>query len=87
MQTMSPLALYQQALENGEYQADEVQREAMTRLDGIYQALTRADTPAAPASGGLLGKLNKLLGKSKTDAQPPPVACICGAESGAVRPG
>lgn len=71
MQTMSPLALYQQALENGEYQADDVQRVAMTRLDGIYQALTRISPPAAAVSGGLFGKLNKLLGKSKNDVQTP----------------
>ena len=71
MQTMSPLALYQQALENGEYQADDVQRAAMTRLDGIYQALTRISPPASAASGGLFGKLNKLLGKSKNDVQTP----------------
>ncbi|MBD8164680.1 cell division protein ZapE [Erwinia persicina] len=71
MQTMSPLALYQQALENGEYQADEVQRAAITRLDGIYQALTRDSAAAAPAGGGLFSRLNKLLGKSKNDAQIP----------------
>ena len=71
MQTMSPLALYQQALENGEYQADEVQRAAITRLDGIYQVLTRNSASAAPAGGGLLNRLNKLLGKSKNDIQTP----------------
>ncbi len=71
MQTMSPLALYQQALENGEYQADEVQRAAITRLDGIYQVLTRNSASAAPAGGGLLNRLNKLLGKSKNDVQTP----------------
>lgn len=71
MQTMSPLALYQQALENGEYQADEVQRAAITRLDGIYQVLTRNSASAAPAGGGLLNRLNKLLGKSKYDVQTP----------------
>ncbi|CAO95348.1 cell division protein ZapE [Erwinia tasmaniensis] len=71
MQTMSPLALYQQALDNGEYQPDEVQHAAVTRLDGIYQALSHSSSPPAPASVGLFGKLHKLLGKPKTDVQAP----------------
>ncbi|WP_426766563.1 cell division protein ZapE [Erwinia aphidicola] len=71
MQTMSPLVRYQQALENGEYQPDEVQRAAMTRLDGIWQALSRVSPPASAASGGLIGKLNKLMGKSKSTVQAP----------------
>ncbi|WP_336803787.1 cell division protein ZapE [Erwinia aphidicola] len=71
MQTMSPLVRYQQALENGEYQPDEVQRAAMTRLDGIWQALSRVSPPASAASGGLFGKLNKLMGKSKSTVQAP----------------
>ncbi|MBN7122030.1 cell division protein ZapE [Erwinia billingiae] len=68
MQTMSPLARYQQALEKGEFQPDEVQREAMTRLDGIYQALTRIQPVSAQPAKGLFGKLNKLIGKGKTEA-------------------
>ena len=39
MQALSPLSRYQQALDAGEYQADEVQRRAVTQLDRIYQAL------------------------------------------------
>ncbi|AUX74074.1 cell division protein ZapE [Erwinia pyrifoliae] len=71
MQTMSPLALYQQALDNGEYQPDDVQHAAIIRLDGIYQALSHARPPSAPAGTGLFGKLHKLLAKSKTDIQTP----------------
>ncbi|MCW1876908.1 cell division protein ZapE [Erwinia sp. INIA-01] len=71
MQKMSPLALYEQALENGEYQPDEVQRAAITQLDGIWQALSGSRPAPAASSGGLFGKLNKLLGKGKTDPQPP----------------
>ncbi|MCU5773453.1 cell division protein ZapE [Erwiniaceae bacterium BAC15a-03b] len=65
MQTTSPLALYQQALNNGEYQADDVQRAAITRLDAMQQALSA--TPAlTPESGkGLFGKLSRLMGKEK----------------------
>jgi len=69
MQTMSPLALYQQALENGEYQPDDVQREAITRLDGIYQALVSTRPSAHPPTKGVLGKLNKLLAKGKDESQ------------------
>ncbi|MCK8287508.1 cell division protein ZapE [Erwinia amylovora] len=71
MQTMSPLALYQQALDNGEYQPDAVQHAAVARLDAIYQALSHAGPPSAPAGTGLFGKLHKLLAKSKTDVQAP----------------
>ncbi len=70
MQTMSPLALYQQALENGEYQPDDVQRKAVTRLDAICHAIGANSSSPAPA-GGLFGKLNKLMGKGKTPPQPP----------------
>lgn len=62
MQALSPLSRYQQALDAGEYQADEVQRRAVTRLEGIYQALQQA--PAASVSAnGLRGKLSRWLGK------------------------
>ncbi|MGA7509368.1 MAG: cell division protein ZapE [Erwinia billingiae] len=68
MQTMSPLARYQQALEKGEFQPDAVQLNAMTRLDGIYQALTRVQPVSAQPAKGLFGKLNKLMGKGKAEA-------------------
>lgn len=71
MQTMSPLARYEQALANGEYQPDEVQRAAMTRLNGIWQALSQQTPPAVSPGGGLFGKLNKLLGKGKPAVQQP----------------
>ncbi|ROR06124.1 cell division protein ZapE [Erwinia sp. JUb26] len=71
MQKMSPLALYEQALENGEYQPDAVQHAAITQLDGIWQALSGSRAAPVQSSGGLFGKLNKLLGKGKTDSQPP----------------
>jgi cell division protein ZapE len=62
MQAQSPLSRYQQALDAGEYQADAVQRQAVTQLDHIYQALQQ--TPAVSASAsGLRGKLSRLLGK------------------------
>ncbi|MDW5500287.1 cell division protein ZapE [Pseudomonas lundensis] len=72
MQAQSPLSRYQQALDAGEYQADAVQRQAVTQLDQIYQALHQTPTVSAPA-GGLRGKLNRLLGKSSETAKQRPV--------------
>ncbi|BEL67749.1 MULTISPECIES: cell division protein ZapE [Serratia] len=72
MQALSPLSRYQQALEAGEYQADEVQRRAVTQLDRIYQALVQKPAASAPA-GGLRGKLSRLLGKGGETAPQRPV--------------
>ncbi|MBH3070987.1 AFG1 family ATPase [Serratia marcescens] len=72
MQALSPLSRYQQALEAGEYQADEVQRRAVTQLDRIYQALLQKPEASAPA-GGLRGKLSRLLGKGGDTAPQRPV--------------
>ncbi|MBH2904654.1 AFG1 family ATPase [Serratia marcescens] len=72
MQALSPLSRYQQALEAGEYQADEVQRRAVTQLDRIYQALLQKPAARAPA-GGLRGKLSRLLGKGGETAPQRPV--------------
>ncbi|MTD08068.1 cell division protein ZapE [Serratia sp. YC16] len=72
MQALSPLSRYQQALDAGEYQADEVQRRAVTQLDRIYQALLQKPAVSAPA-GGLRGKLSRLLGKGGETASQRPV--------------
>ncbi|WP_338858721.1 cell division protein ZapE [Serratia marcescens] len=72
MQALSPLSRYQQALDAGEYQADEVQRRAVTQLDRIYQALLQKPAASAPA-GGLRGKLSRLLGKGTETAPQRPV--------------
>lgn len=72
MQAQSPLSRYQQALDAGEYQADAVQRQAVTQLDHIYQALQQ--TPAVSASAsGLRGKLGRLLGKRNEVVKQRPV--------------
>ena len=70
MQTMSPLARYEQALAQGAYQPDEVQRAAIGRLDAIQQALS-AKPQTAPPANGWRGKLSKLLGKEKTGGETP----------------
>ncbi|HAK34033.1 MAG TPA: cell division protein ZapE [Pantoea sp.] len=71
MQTSSPLARYEQALSQGDFKPDDVQRDAITRLDAVQRALL-ARQPEPPASGkGLFGRLSRLMGKEKTDAQAP----------------
>lgn len=72
MQAQSPLSRYQRLLAAGEYQADEVQRQAVTQLDHIYQALQQIPVASTPV-GGLRGKLSRLLGKSSETAKQRPV--------------
>ncbi|WPU23492.1 cell division protein ZapE [Cedecea neteri] len=66
MQNLSPASRYQQALAEGSFQPDDVQHDAIMRLDAIWQALSAAQTPA-PA-GGLLTKFGKLFGKKAEQA-------------------
>lgn len=72
MQPKSPLILYQNAVDAGEFQPDAVQKQAVVQLDAIYQALSALCAPAAqPASrGGLLGRL---FGKASVKTAQRPV--------------
>ncbi|WBF45960.1 cell division protein ZapE [Serratia rubidaea] len=73
MYSPSPLTRYQQALDAGDYQPDEVQRLAVSQLDAIYQQLVQ-QTPETPAAaGGLRGKLSRWLGKDSRPAAQRPV--------------
>ncbi|MCS2152889.1 cell division protein ZapE [Scandinavium goeteborgense] len=71
MQSMNPTSRYLQALNEGSHQPDDVQREAVSRLDTIYQELIHPPTAAPPASGGLRAKFSKLLGKRESTANAP----------------
>ncbi|MDE8556250.1 cell division protein ZapE [Pantoea vagans] len=71
MQTSTPLARYEQALSQGEFRPDDVQREAITRLDALQQALVARQQSAAPSTSGLLGRLSKLMGKEKKETVQP----------------
>lgn len=73
MQAQSPLSRYQQALEAGEYQADAVQRQAVTQLDQIYQALQQLPAPAAANAGKRRNLLSRWLGKSEETTPQRPV--------------
>jgi cell division protein ZapE len=73
MQAQSPLSRYQQALDAGEYQADAVQRQAVTQLDQIYQALQQLPAPAATNAGKCRNLLSRWLGKSEETPTQRPV--------------
>lgn len=73
MQAQSPLSRYQQALDAGEYQADAVQRQAVTQLDQIYQALQQLPAPAAANVGKRRNLLSRWLGKSEEATTQRPV--------------
>jgi cell division protein ZapE len=69
MQNLSPASRYQQALAEGSYQPDDVQREAVQRLDAIWQALSNPST-ADKTNTGFLGKL---FGKRSVSQNQEPV--------------
>lgn len=71
MQNLSPTSRYLQALQDKSHQPDDVQREAVSRLDAIYQALT-AKRAEPPQEQGLKAIFSKLLGK-RPSVPPAPV--------------
>lgn len=70
MQILSPASRYQLALNEGTHQPDDVQREAVNRLEMIYQALT-AKPAEVEQSGGLKAAFGRLLGKKAPQTQAP----------------
>ncbi|WP_077175468.1 cell division protein ZapE [Yersinia proxima] len=71
MQPSSPIALYQQAIDAGDYQPDDVQQRTVARLDILYQELNQRHS--APAlNAGIRGRLGRLLGRNtpKTPIRP-----------------
>ena len=70
MQSLSPTSRYQQALDEGTHQPDDVQREAVNRLNSIYQNLTTEPTETAQTSG-LKAAFGRLLGKKEPQTVPP----------------
>ncbi|HEO9144273.1 MULTISPECIES: cell division protein ZapE [Enterobacter] len=70
MQNLSPASRYQLALNDGTHQADDVQREAVSRLEMIYQELT-AKPAEVEQNGGLKAAFGRLLGKKAPQAHAP----------------
>lgn len=62
MQSLTPTSRYLSALNEGSHQPDDVQKEAVSRLDRIYQQIVTKEQ-SVPQSGGLMAKFGKLLGK------------------------
>ncbi|CNG99430.1 ATPase [Yersinia thracica] len=71
MQPSSPIALYQQAIDAGDYQSDDVQRRTVARLDTLYQDLNQRQSTSV-VNVGIRGRLGRLLsrGASKTPIRP-----------------
>ncbi|EPJ3204810.1 AFG1 family ATPase [Salmonella enterica subsp. enterica serovar Derby] len=70
MQSFSPTSRYLQALNDGSHQPDNVQKEAVNRLETIYQELTTIAPPAVQESG-LMARFGKLLGKREPKENTP----------------
>ncbi|RTO94056.1 cell division protein ZapE [Enterobacter roggenkampii] len=70
MQNLSPASRYQLALNEGTHQPDDVQREAVSRLEMIYQELT-AKPAETEQNGGLKAAFGRLLGKKTPQAHAP----------------
>lgn len=62
MQSITPTSQYLKALNEGSHQPDDVQKEAVSRLEIIYQELINS-TPPAPRTSGLMARVGKLWGK------------------------
>lgn len=69
MQSLSPTSRYLLALKEGSHQPDDVQQEAVSRLDTIYRELQEKPAAIAPGGGGLRAKFGKLLGKREPTAE------------------
>ena len=69
MQSLSPTSRYLSSLKEGSHQPDDVQREAVSRLDTIYQELQNKPSAAPQTGGGLRAKFGKLLGKREPVAE------------------
>lgn len=63
MQSLSPTSRYQQALQQGTHQPDDVQQEAVSRLTTIWQELGERPLPPSGSARGLKARFGKLLGK------------------------
>ena len=61
MQSLSPTSRYLLALKEGSHQPDDVQQEAVSRLDTIYQELQTQPAPVA-SGGGLAREIRQTAG-------------------------
>ncbi|MGG4606598.1 cell division protein ZapE [Providencia sp. Me31A] len=74
MSPMTPIMRYQQALADGNYQPDDVQKLAVERLDKIYQQLANTTSLTIQAKpSGLKQRFSRLLGKTTAATSITPV--------------
>ena len=72
MSPMTPTIRYQQALANGGYQPDEVQKNAVARLDQIYQQFVKVTLdPPNEKTESLKQRIGRLWGKSQVKTSEP----------------
>lgn len=71
MQNISPLSSYQQTLLQGDYQPDDVQRDAITQLNTIWQQFTLQKPEQSMSS--LRARFSKLLDKNRIAAVQEPI--------------
>ncbi|MDX7997991.1 AFG1 family ATPase [Xenorhabdus sp. Reich] len=71
MSSITPSSLYQSALSDGQYQADDVQRNTVARLDIIHRDLINARAEHVQQPGGLKGMLGKLFGQQTPEQRRP----------------
>ncbi len=71
MQTSSLLARYEQKLSQDDFKPDDVQRDAITRLDAVQRALIVSQHEPSASGKGLFGRLSRLMGKEKSEARAP----------------
>lgn len=73
MSPMTPIMRYQQALAEGNYQPDDVQKRAVERLNEIYLQLvaTSSSNEQNEKPSSLKGRLGRLLGKKHVNTQEP----------------
>lgn len=83
MTVSTPLSLYETALQQGDYQPDEVQRQTVLHLQQLYHALLNRTSPEKSSiTQRLLGKF-----RAKKAQLSLSVAFICGEGLGEVKPG
>lgn len=70
MQSVTPTSQYLKALNEGSHQPDDVQKEAVSRLEIIYQELISSTPPAARVSG-IMARVGKLWGKREDTSNAP----------------
>lgn len=70
MQSVTPTSQYLKALNEGSHQPDDVQKEAVSRLEIIYQELINS-RPPAPRTSGLMARVGKLWGKREDTKHTP----------------